>query len=232
MSYQTFLFDFDYTLADSSAGIVRCFRAVLDQHGFIQPTDTDIKRTIGKTLEESFEILTQITDSNRLAQFRKEYVQHADLYMNSNTHLYEGTERMLRQLKDNGCQIGIISTKYRYRIADFLRTKGIYELFDLIIGGEDVEKPKPNPEGIWKAIQSLQADQQHTVYVGDSCVDAEAARNANVSFIGVTNGMTSRKELSAYPNVTITDNLHELTRFTENSSNQNESNNKINILHR
>ena len=51
MEYKVYLFDFDYTLADSSRGIVTCFRHVLDRHGYTSPTDDDIKRTIGKTLE-------------------------------------------------------------------------------------------------------------------------------------------------------------------------------------
>lgn len=62
MNYTTYLFDFDYTLADSSRGIVTCFRNVLNRHGYTHPTDDDIKRTIGKTLEDSFSILSGVTD--------------------------------------------------------------------------------------------------------------------------------------------------------------------------
>ena len=54
MNYTTYLFDFDYTLADSSRGIVTCFRNVLNRHAIPARPDNDIKRTIGKTLEESF----------------------------------------------------------------------------------------------------------------------------------------------------------------------------------
>ena len=67
MGYTTYLFDFDYTLADSSRGIVTCFRNVLNKHGYTNVTDEDIKRTIGKTLEESFSILTGVTDEEQLA---------------------------------------------------------------------------------------------------------------------------------------------------------------------
>ena len=52
--YNAYLFDFDYTLADSSRGIVMCFRRVLERHHYSQVTDNEIKRTIGKTLENSF----------------------------------------------------------------------------------------------------------------------------------------------------------------------------------
>lgn len=71
MEYGIYLFDFDYTLADSSRGIVICFRNVLTRHGHTNVTDESIKRTIGKTLEDSFSILTEILTKIRLPHIRK-----------------------------------------------------------------------------------------------------------------------------------------------------------------
>lgn len=88
MRYHTYLFDFDYTLADSSRGIVTCFRNVLNRHGYTQVTDESIKRTIGKTLEESFAILTGVNNAETLAGFRREYVREADQHMTVNTFLF------------------------------------------------------------------------------------------------------------------------------------------------
>lgn len=99
MNYSTYLFDFDYTLADSSRGIVTCFQHVLQRNGYLQVADTTIKRTIGKTLEESFTILTGVTDSERLAEFRKQYVKEADVYMTANTFLFPETIQTLTALK-------------------------------------------------------------------------------------------------------------------------------------
>lgn len=73
--YNTYIFDFDYTLADSSKGIIMCFRYVLENHGYHDITDHQIKFTIGKTLEESFSILTGITDKEVLTSYAKEYVK-------------------------------------------------------------------------------------------------------------------------------------------------------------
>ena len=81
MNYKTYLFDFDYTLADSSRGIVKCFRIVLTRHQYLTVTDEAIKRTIGKTLEESFSILTGITNPAQLEAFRQEYRLEADVHM-------------------------------------------------------------------------------------------------------------------------------------------------------
>ena len=120
MNYTTYLFDFDYTLADSSRGIVTCFRNVLNRHGYTQPTDDDIKRTMGKTLEDSFSILSGVTDPLQLAEFKKEYVKEADTHMTVNTVLFLETKSVLIALKDSGARIGIISTKFRYRIKELL----------------------------------------------------------------------------------------------------------------
>ena len=120
MNYTTYLFDFDYTLADSSRGIVTCFRNVLNRHGYTRPTDNDIKRTIGKTLEESFSILSGVTDTRQLAEFKKEYIKEADTHMTVNTVLFLETKSVLAALKDSGARIGIISTKFRYRIKELL----------------------------------------------------------------------------------------------------------------
>ena len=211
MSYTTYLFDFDYTLADSSCGIILCFRNVLQRHNYTNVTDDAIKRTIGKTLEESFSILTGIMDTEQLAALRKEYSKESDQYMNINTHLFDDTLPTLLKLKEEGNRLGIISTKYRFRIQDFMRKQLPEEWFNIIVGGEDVSHPKPNPEGLLFAMKKLNVTPEKTMYIGDSTVDAETAQVAGVSFTGITSGVTRSEELAQYPHVKIISNLRELT---------------------
>ena len=120
MKYTTYLFDFDYTLADSSRGIVICFRNVLERHWHTGISDEAIKRTIGKTLEDSFSILSGITTPETLAEYKKEYVKEADTYMTVNTFFFPETVTVLKTLKSQGAQIGIISTKFRFRIREMV----------------------------------------------------------------------------------------------------------------
>lgn len=182
MNYTTYLFDFDYTLADSSRGIVTCFRNVLNRHGYTRPTDNDIKHTIGKTLEESFSILSGVTDTRQLAEFKKEYIKEADTHMTVNTVLFLETKSVLAALKDSGARIGIISTKFRYRIKELLDQHFPEDFLDIIIGGEDVQTPKPSPEGLLLAIRQLHATKAETLYIGDSTVDAETAQKGRSGF--------------------------------------------------
>lgn len=210
MNYTTYLFDFDYTLADSSRGIVTCFRNVLTHHGYMEVTDDEIKRTIGKTLQDSFSILTGVTDPEQLEVFRKEYVKEADVHMTVNTVLFLETKSVLIALKDAGARIGIISTKYRYRIKELLDQHFPSNFMDIIVGGEDVKAAKPSPEGLLFAIKQLHVTKAETLYIGDSTVDAETAQAAEVDFAGVTHGVTTAKELSKYPHCKIMSTLDEL----------------------
>lgn len=207
MEYTTYLFDFDYTLADSSRGIVICFRHVLENHGYPNITDEQIKRTIGKPLEESFTILTGIDDAQTLATYRKEYVKEADEHMNVNTFLFPETLPVLHELKKRGAKIGIISTKYRYRIQEVVDNHFPKGFFDIIIGGEDVKEMKPNQQGILKALKKLHRNVKETLYIGDSTVDALTALNAKVDFVGILNGVTTHEELAQYPNRQILNSL-------------------------
>lgn len=209
-SYQTYLFDFDYTLADSSRGIVMCYRNVLERHGFHHVDDLSIKQTIGKTLVESFSLLSGITDADTLETYRKEYVKEADKHMTANTRLFPETAHVLSELKARGAKLGIISTKYRYRIMELLGHALPEGTIDLIIGGEDVQTPKPSPEGVFIALKNLQTEKTDVLYVGDSTVDAETARAAEIDFAGVLHGTTTREELAAYPHVALMNDLSAL----------------------
>lgn len=208
--YTAYLFDFDYTLADSSRGIVLCFRHVLERHGYTDVTDDAIRRTIGKTLEESFSLLTGVTDPDRLAAFRQEYRREADMHMTPNTRLFPETLHVLRTLKASGAKVGIISTKYRFRIHDTLDQYLPADFLDIVVGGEDVSRAKPDPEGLLLAINRLGVKKKRVLYIGDSTVDAETAQAAGVNFAGVTHGVTTADELRRYPHRYILSSLSEL----------------------
>ena len=127
-----------------------------------------------------------------------------------NTVLFLETKSVLAALKDSGARIGIISTKFRYRIKELLDQHFPEDFLDIIIGGEDVQTPKPSPEGLLLAIRQLHATKAETLYIGDSTVDAETAQKAGVDFAGITHGMTTAEELKKYPHKKIMSSLEEL----------------------
>lgn len=135
--------------------------------------------------------------------------------MTVNTVLFLETKSVLTALKDSGARIGIISTKYRFRIKELLDQHFPKDFMDIIVGGEDVNAAKPSPEGLLLAIRQLHVSKAETLYIGDSTVDAETAQAAGVDFAGVTHGVTTAKELEKYPHRKIMSSLEELLAVQE-----------------
>lgn len=205
--YNTFIFDFDLTLANSSKGILICFKHTLMKFGFEIPDDTTIFNTIGLTLEDAFTVLTGVTDAELKSKMRLCYVAKADVVMAKSTYFYDGAFDILNALKTKGYNIGIVSTKYRYRIVETFEAQNADVMVDKIIGGEDVKMHKPDPYGLNLMIKELDADKENVLYIGDSYIDAQTAENAGVSFAGVLTGSTSREKFSEYESFAIAENI-------------------------
>lgn len=196
--FDTFIFDFDLTLADSSKGILECFKHTLSYFGFEIPDDKTIYNTIGLTLEQAFEKLTGVNDEEKLAHMRTVYVKKADEVMVKYTVFYDGAINGLEKLRNKGFKVGIVSTKYRYRIEDSFKNVTDACPVDFIIGGEDVKKHKPDPSGLELCIEKLGSLKENVLYVGDSFIDAQTAQNAKVSFGGVLTGSTTMEMFRSY----------------------------------
>lgn len=210
MDYEAYLFDFDYTLANSEKGIVMCFQHVFHQNGYVNIEDEAIKRTIGLTLEDAFKLLTGIRDNGLIAEYRRQYSKKSDTVMVKNTKLFPETLPMLEALKAKGAVTAIVSTKNRRRIAKTIEEYRMEGLIDLVVGGEDVSKAKPSPEGVIKAMEQLKLSPKKTLYVGDNIIDAQTAQNAGIAFAAVTTGTTTKEDFSGMPCVKVMSNLLEL----------------------
>ena len=201
--YKAFIFDFDLTLADSTKGIYICYKKCLEHFGYRIPGDEEIFKTIGNTIEDSLAVLIGKMPDNVL-EMRKYYVSLADEFMVKNTEFYPDVLAVLQVLKQAGKKVGIVSTKYRYRIMSCFENAGSFPV-DEIVGGEDVDVFKPDPTGLNLIINRLSVSKEDVLYVGDSYIDAETAQNAGVDFAGVLTGSTDIKAFSKYPNIMIKD---------------------------
>lgn len=142
--YKTYIFDFDYTLANSEKGIVMCFQLLFEAEGYKGIPEDAIRRTIGMTMFDAMKSLTGETAPDRIYELIKEYkVRFSDKYMTANTHLYPETLPVLKALKEQGSRCCIVSTKTRSRINETLRKYAMEDLIDLVVGMEDVDNANP-----------------------------------------------------------------------------------------
>ncbi len=211
-----FIFDFDYTLADSSRGVIECVNFALTEMGLKAAPDQAICRTIGLTLEQAFiELAGQPQSPSSLTEFKTLFVKRADEVMADYTLLFEPVSNALTQLKNKGNLLGIVSTKFRYRIETILKREQILDLFDIIIGGEDVANHKPDPEGVLKAVATLNVPLSNGFFIGDSLTDAATAQNAGIEFIASLTGATTQKEFNSYKVKQFINDISELVNFIE-----------------
>lgn len=205
--YQVVIFDFDYTLGDSSKGIELSTNYAIEKLGYEQKSQMEISKTIGLSTKDTFYALTGETDSERAALFAKYFKEKADVIMVDNISLYPATQEVLKKLRSSKMKVGIVTTKFHYRIDQILSRFSMNDAIDLIVGCEDVKVEKPNPEGLLWAIQKFGVDKAEVLYVGDSWVDAQTAQNAGVDFAAVLTGANTREDFGNYPHVCVVEDL-------------------------
>lgn len=202
-SFKAVIFDFDYTLADSSIGVVECTNYALRGLKLPEANADEIRSTIGLSLPEILVRLRGYEHSDRCDDFAALFVEKADEVIADSTEVFDFVPDVMSYLKERGYALGIVSTKFRYRIEIILKREGLLHFFDVIVGGEDVSKHKPDPESLNLAIRKLDLPLGELIYVGDSVTDAKTAKRSGVSFIAVLSGVTPRDAFDAYPRYAI-----------------------------
>ena len=149
------LFDFDFTLADSSAGIITCINYALAEMGLGEASTDDIIKTVGLYIPDALVVLKGEQHRHLGDEFMRLFTHKADDVMVDGTFFLPGAEYMLRTLSELGYRLAIVSTKYRFRIETVLERDGLRDTVEVIIGGEDVTDHKPHPEGLLKAAGRL-----------------------------------------------------------------------------
>ena len=197
------LFDNDGTLVDT-AGIIRksfedTFAKLLPQHKL---TEEELDSFMGPTLEESFR---RFFPPQQVASCVETYRQTNNELLKNVEALPEVKEH-LKKWHEAGYRMAIVSVKRKKTIEEGLEYAGIdKDLFEVITGPEEVSKPKPDPEGIFAACAKMNVSHDDVVYVGDSPIDVQMAKNAGVYSIGFASD-PGRKEALAKekPNKLIT----------------------------
>lgn len=207
---QAIIFDFDYTLADSSEGVIECINAALDRLGLPLAADAEIRRTIGLPLSDALVMLGGKEYSRYTDEFTRLFVERADQIMADNTELFDIVPETTAALQDFGIRLGIFSLKYRYRIEAVLKREQLLDAFEVIIGAEDVSEHKPNPKGLLMAQDKLNCVRENCLYVGDSVTDAKTAQRADTDFIAVLSGVTPRMAFEDYDVYAILEDVSEV----------------------
>lgn len=201
------LFDLDGTLIDSTNAITSTFLYVFEKHGFnFKGNIKDIEKQIGYPLDIMFENLG--VQKSVVWDFVDSYkMRYRDISVENTTLLKNAYEAII--LASSIARLGVVTTKTRIYSTPILQNFDILKYFEVIIGREDVQNPKPHSEPILKALQSLSYDSKKDIafMIGDTKLDLISATTSKINSIGVLCGYSSEDELLKYTNIVKKDSL-------------------------
>lgn len=212
--YEAVVFDFDYTLADATKGIVDSYSYSLERLGYLPQSERAICLTIGMTVADAFISFTGITDENKVNEFRLAFMKRADEVMTAGTVLLPHARETLSFLREKGVRLGIVTSKNGYRINECFEHFGMSGAVDMIVGFDNVKQAKPSPEGLERVIASFGADRSSVLYVGDNIIDAQTAEAAEVDFAAVLTGTTTESDFQPFSKKYVADSLGRLFVLT------------------
>ena len=187
----TFLFDFDGTVADSIPGIMATLKKTREVMGV--PYDLDYaKSLIGTPLVK---MGVNLCGEDRAAEFVDTYRMSYLDWGAEMIRYFDGMEDLLKDLNKAGLTCAVVTSKRRDSLdknLDFL--KG-HDLFDLLVTKESTDFFKPHPAPVEYALTGLNAEAKQSVMVGDTHYDIECAQCAGVRTIVVTWGAEPEQEL-------------------------------------
>lgn len=210
-TYKTYIFDLDGTLLDTLNDLHASCNYALRTHGMPERSLEEVRQFVGNGVKKLMERaipdgLENPLFEDTLQTFRQHYLLH-----NLDTTLpYPGIMEMLQQLKAQGKRIAVVSNKF-YAATQDLCKHFFGDTIQVAIGEREDIKKKPAPDTVLEALRQLQVTRQDAVYVGDSEVDVETARNSGIPCISVLWGFRNKSFLLSHGATTFIETPNELT---------------------
>ncbi len=193
MRYKTVIFDLDGTLLDTLADLCGSVNAALTAYGLPTRSADEVRCFIGNGIRKLVERAAGAVDAQTAEGVFAFFKEHYALHCEEQTKPYEGILELLQALQAKGVACAVVSNK-----ADFAVKKLAKTYFGELLAaaaGENEEggvRKKPAPDSLLAVMKALGAERATTVYVGDSEVDIQTAKNAEVDCISVTWGFKDR----------------------------------------
>ena len=215
MKYKTIIFDLDGTLLDTLDDLASSVNYALRQHGMAERNKGEIRMFLGngirRLIEQSVPKGTMADSTEAVLQtFREHYLAHSL----DETAPYEGIIELLYWLRDMDVATAIVSNKLDPAVKD-LHRHFFNDTIHIAIGETQTIRRKPAPDMVDECIRLLGCDRQSCLYVGDSEVDLQTARNASLPCCSVSWGFRDKEQLIKAGATTIIDKPEDLIGVIE-----------------
>ncbi len=207
------LYDLDGTLVDTRRDIINSVRYALGVLKGPELTDDEIKDCVGTGLHALIKQVFRTEDEKLADRGAKLYREHYKKHMLDHTHLYAGARECLEHFKDR--KQAVITNKPNPFSSQILDALGVAHYFIAILAGDNGLPFKPDPAAIHHLIEETAVTEEETLFVGDSPVDIQAARNAGVEVVTLSHGFASEATLREAKPDHIVHDFAELLRLAQ-----------------
>ncbi|HOW87400.1 MAG TPA: HAD-IA family hydrolase [Candidatus Omnitrophota bacterium] len=187
------LYDLDGTLADTRRDIINGVRYALDILKGPELTDDEIKDCVGTGLHALIRKVFRTDDEKLADRGAKLYREHYKKHMLDHTRLYPGAREFLEYFK--GRKQAVITNKPNPFSSQILESLGVANYFIAILAGDNGLPFKPDPAAVHHLIEKTGATEEEVLFVGDSPIDIQAARNAGVEIATLSHGFSKEEAL-------------------------------------
>lgn len=195
--YRLAIFDLDGTLADTAADVHLSMNLLRAELGMPRIEIKEAKKAIGPGPDLFVKCLTDgqphLDVKTTLERFREIYYGN----VLRTTQLFNGIPEVLQQLSSKSVSLAVVTNKPRKFTRRILQGLEVDHYFITILASEDVEKRKPAPDPILKAMELSGFDPGSTLMIGDTEYDVRAAQAAGVDVCAVGFGYSPREKLSS-----------------------------------
>ncbi|MFC4159236.1 HAD-IA family hydrolase [Chitinimonas lacunae] len=209
--FDLIVFDWDGTLADSTALIVHAIQAAFAEAGRPVPSREAASFVIGYALPDAMRYLAPDASDRDLALIMDGYRAHY-LARDGEIALFEGVAAALARYKEAGHWLAVATGKSRRGLDRALSSVGFSDLFDITRCADECHS-KPHPQMLHEIGDYLGVIAGRTVMIGDTTHDLQMAGNAGTAALGVGYGAHPRAELEALAPLAVFDSFAELDRW-------------------
>jgi phosphoglycolate phosphatase len=201
-------FDWDGTLFDSTALIVRCIQSACRDLGVAVPSDVDAAYVIGLGLHDALRHVTPDLPPERVNELGRRY-RHHYFARQHELVLFEGTLDMLHALKQRQHFLAVATGKNRAGLDQALAQSDLHGLFDATRTADETAS-KPHPLMLQELMAQLGTSPERTLMIGDTTHDLLLARNAGTASVGVSYGAHDHAAFDAHGPLFVAHNTAEL----------------------
>ena len=197
--YHTYIFDLDGTLLDTLDDLTAAVNYALRCYGMPEHSRDDVRRFVGNGVR--LLMIRAVPDGEQNPRFEEVFDTFRQYYLEHSldtTRPYDGIQETLMALKERGCRLAVVSNKFYVATQELCR-HFFADTIEVAVGEHEAEgiRKKPAPDTVNEALSQLGVDRRDAVYVGDSDVDLQTARNAGLPCISVLWGFRDKDFLTA-----------------------------------